>query len=304
MLLDEIIATLSDSNSSLTDALLKTKVLLYQLGKKDLVPWVNNEIKGYGDEAEVPQYRIVRAEVRGHVISIGWRRPSYKLPIGHLTQEQQEIFTRREIRNSIQGIEAACRNYRVKGTAGGLKINIATELCVLFDKAFEAGAHCDSAWSEINMVEFENILHEVRSRVLDFALELKDAIGSDVSEQDLPKKANEAHADRLFNQAIYNTGSGIVIVGSHDIQIGVRRDDVEGLIDQIKKLGYEQKDLDALRQAVLEDKAAGRKPDITEGKTGAWVTEAFKKAGKGLVTTGVKVAVKVITEAIRHYAGA
>jgi hypothetical protein len=40
MLLDEIIELLSSEQHSLTEALLKTKVLLHQIGKKDLAGWV------------------------------------------------------------------------------------------------------------------------------------------------------------------------------------------------------------------------------------------------------------------------
>ena len=50
MLLDDIIAILSDENGTLNSALLKTKVLLHSLGKKDLAAWVTNELKGYADE--------------------------------------------------------------------------------------------------------------------------------------------------------------------------------------------------------------------------------------------------------------
>jgi hypothetical protein len=50
MLLDDIIAILSDSKGSLTDALLKTKVLLHQIGKKELAAWVTNELSDYPDD--------------------------------------------------------------------------------------------------------------------------------------------------------------------------------------------------------------------------------------------------------------
>ena len=59
MLLDEIIARLGDEKSSLTDALLKTKILLHQIGKKELVGWVNNELNGYPDVAALPKYRFI-----------------------------------------------------------------------------------------------------------------------------------------------------------------------------------------------------------------------------------------------------
>jgi hypothetical protein len=44
MLIDEIIALLSAGEGKTTEALLKTKILLHQIGKKALVGWVNNEL--------------------------------------------------------------------------------------------------------------------------------------------------------------------------------------------------------------------------------------------------------------------
>jgi len=45
-LLNEIIDALSSQESSLTGALLKTKVLLHHIGRKELVEWVNHELNG------------------------------------------------------------------------------------------------------------------------------------------------------------------------------------------------------------------------------------------------------------------
>jgi AbiTii len=49
MLADDIISLLSDEKSSLSEALLKTKVFLYQIGKKELAEWVNHELNSYPD---------------------------------------------------------------------------------------------------------------------------------------------------------------------------------------------------------------------------------------------------------------
>jgi hypothetical protein len=65
MLLDEIIATLSDEKGSLTSVILKTKVLLHSIGKKDLATWVTHELKGYPDEESIPEYRRISSEVHG-----------------------------------------------------------------------------------------------------------------------------------------------------------------------------------------------------------------------------------------------
>jgi len=46
-MLNELVARLSGDQPSLTDALMKTRVLLHQIGQKELVGWVNLELTGY-----------------------------------------------------------------------------------------------------------------------------------------------------------------------------------------------------------------------------------------------------------------
>lgn len=60
-IVDETIELLSSSNGILTDALIKTKVLLHKIGHKELVIWVNKELNGYNKNDELPSYRIIPA---------------------------------------------------------------------------------------------------------------------------------------------------------------------------------------------------------------------------------------------------
>jgi len=52
-LIDEIIEILSSDSGKLSDALIKTKVLLHKIGHKELVPWVDSELKGYPDRDSI-----------------------------------------------------------------------------------------------------------------------------------------------------------------------------------------------------------------------------------------------------------
>ena len=53
-LVDELVDLLSDESTSLSAALLKTKVLLHKIGHKELVEWVNHELNGYEDKDSLP----------------------------------------------------------------------------------------------------------------------------------------------------------------------------------------------------------------------------------------------------------
>jgi hypothetical protein len=301
MLLDDIIDILSDTKGSLTDALLKTKVLLHQIGKKDLAAWVNNELKGYPGE-NVPDYRIVSAEVRGHVVSFRQEARNYLLPILHLTQEQQDNLRIMKCQMSIEAIEESIKRHRIKSSAKLIR-SLPPEYGVLLQEALAPGTNVISAWCQINMVDVANILTEVRSRLLDFTLELRDVVGIDVPEKELAEKAATADTEKMFTTAVYGTGHTIII-GSHHIQaVTNQKDDIEGLLSEVAKLGFQQAELDELRKAVIEDKSKGRTPDVTEGETTKWYTKALKEAGKGVVKAGVDVVSSVIVKALGHYTG-
>jgi hypothetical protein len=62
-LLDEIIGLLSSEGAPLTEALLKTKVLLHIIGRKELAEWVNSELNGYRETDTLPSYRTLRGEI-------------------------------------------------------------------------------------------------------------------------------------------------------------------------------------------------------------------------------------------------
>jgi hypothetical protein len=300
VLLDEIVAILSDEKGTLNSALLKTKVLLHTIGKKDLASWVNHELKGYPDEDSIPEYRWVSAEVHGHVASIAWHMQDAKLPIMHLSEKQQKNLTSMGCTMSISSIEEAVEAYRKKPSAGLMR-PLPPEYGSLFKKVMQSGVNVISAWCEINMIQVEGILTEVRSRLLDFALELRDVVGPDTPENELASKVANVDTEKMFTTAVYGSGNTIII-GSHSFQaINNQKDDIEGLIAAIGQLGFQQPMLLELREAVEQDQQTGKEPNVAEGKTGEWFGKALKEAGKGIVKAGVDVVSTVIVKALKAY---
>ena len=106
MLIDEIIELLGDSSQNLTEALLKTKILLHQISKKELVEWVNSELNGYSEEAALPGYRVIRTRVLANVSNPAMRYTSHPIPIGHLKPKQREPLEKSEIRDALAVVVA------------------------------------------------------------------------------------------------------------------------------------------------------------------------------------------------------
>ena len=61
----KIIKDLANGVVDTQTALKRTKVLLQDLGDKDLLNWVSYEIGGYPDDSDVPEYRVVSGQLYG-----------------------------------------------------------------------------------------------------------------------------------------------------------------------------------------------------------------------------------------------
>ena len=297
-LLDEIVDLLS-SSGSLETVLLKTKVLLHQIGHKELVPWVNNEVNGYPDDADLPPYRTVSAQPCAHIQYGYTQHTNYVLPMYQLTEKQKETVSKMKITSSIGTVEQQVKTYRENQK--GLIRALPPEFGTFFQKEL-TDTHIISIWCAINMADMEGMAIHVRSRLLDFALELQGVVGVNAEPKDLIAKAATADAGQMFRTAVFNISGGTAIFGGSNIQVNNQKDDIEGLLKEVAKLGYEQKELEELRQAVIEDKSKNATPTVIDGETGKWYVNALKKVGKGAVKVGVDVATSVIVKALEHYA--
>ncbi len=110
MLIDDIVQLLSNEKASLTDALLKTKLILHQINKKELAVWVNNELNGYPPDAELPDYRLLNSIVMGNLIAPGWTVSRQALPIQHLDLAIREKLERAEMRESLAVLQKMSTN--------------------------------------------------------------------------------------------------------------------------------------------------------------------------------------------------
>lgn len=152
-LLNELIATLSAEQPNLTDTLMKTKVLLHRLGRKDLAEWVNLELNGYPDAVSVPDYRVADAHVKGVVGNAAYTYNDHPLPTFHLDQRVRNRFEKLEMRDSISVLEGLARNDK-----NGLSRPIPLELNRFLDKALTGGYKVQQARCDIGVGRLSQIL--------------------------------------------------------------------------------------------------------------------------------------------------
>jgi len=299
-LLDEIIETLSSQDGNLNEALLKTKVLLHRIGKKDLVDWVNKELNGYPDDS-VPHYRNVSCEVRADVWTPGWQIKSHPIPIAHLTTNEQKSLTEFVMRDSIATIEEALR----KPVEGRRLIQmLPMEAMPRLSEGLAGGAAVQQAWCEINMRQVDNIIVQVRSRLLDFVLELNDGLGDVPEDGDLKTKAGSMDTTGMFNNAIFGPNTTI-LVGDHGVQRAqntVTQGNLEELAGALTHVGIPPDEIEKLRQAITKDQHDGAAPSM-DGETGTWYKNLLGRAAKGTLGVALEVVAGEGFKALAKYLG-
>jgi hypothetical protein len=300
MLLDEIIAILSDTKGSVTGALLKTKVLLHKIGRQDLVPWVSNELTGYPDD-NVPDYRILCTEVRGQVQTFRLLAKNQPLPILHLSEDVQKFLTRYPMTSSLQVIEESIQQR--KTDSGEVHVQLPLEIVTLINPALGPGVGVISAWRRLDITEIDSVLVEVRSRLLDFALGLQDVVGEDATK--LGQKIVGEEAGKLFEMKIIGSGNNVYFAhnSTQIVTVTNTKGDIEGLIQVLAKVGIPEDELKGLRTAIAHDEKKGLTPVISEGKTGHWFTKLLGRAANKTLDVGVDLVSSTVAKTLAAYGG-
>ncbi|AYY59867.1 hypothetical protein [Burkholderia multivorans] len=299
-LLKDIVTLLSDKDGSLTDALLKTKVLMHRIGHKELAGWVNDELNGYAADKPVPDYRTIRVRLHGNVSNMAWRHTGTQLPIAHLPKEVQERFCIEKLRQSIQVLE------QLSKSDGSLSRPIAPEwYSTLAKGAIESSFHIDSAWVQFEPTQIVNALIEVRSRLLDFALNLQGELG-DVAEDNMKEAAKGVDAAGMFASAVFGDNATVVIGSNNETTITntVTKGDFTALAKAFKDTGVSETDVDELKAAIDGDNPG----TVTETKqfgpkVKAWMAKMSQKAIDGAWSIGIGAAGNLLADALGRYYG-
>jgi hypothetical protein len=206
MLLDEIIELLGDEKASLSGSLLKKKILLHQIGQKDLSVWVNNELNGYPDGSTLPPYRIIPSQVLANFANITTRYSSHPLPLGHLKTEERDALEKTRMWQSLPVLEQLISSSK----NGRISRPIPIELNRSLGEQLHPSFGIDSAWCVSSIHDVKGICAQVRSRLLDFMLELRDTVGETATQAELREKSTDA--GNMFNNAIFGAGSNTTIL--------------------------------------------------------------------------------------------
>jgi AbiTii len=294
-LLDEIIDAAVDEKVPIGTLLRKCLVLEQQVKNEKFRAWLDHELDGYDQMEELPPYRVFNCENKGLFIGTGVSLEDQPIPV-QLMEEQH----RKLVRNAYLQQPAASYEGRPKNAAAVFPWNpsLTTKYQTKFFK--DKDLVLNRAWQEIPGSVLVGLLEQIRTRVLRFALELKDNLPPNAAD---PKQVSPAIIERSVVNNIYG---GNILIASHAENISqmahttIAVGDTEGLKRALSTLGVTDEGLKKLEADIKADKTNGQ-PSIGPRIKG-WLANIGQYLGKEGAKAGIDVTKKLATKWIlQHY---
>ena len=298
-LIGEIIEILSSNEVNLATALLKTKVLLFQLGEKEPMGWVNNELKGYASEDNLPSYRILNVVVKGNITNMVYRYQSLVLPTMHLDKKYQDRLTKQYLMESIAVVEQYTNQK-------DLQITVAPEFHHLLSKGFDSSYHVEHAWGIHSAGAMTQVLTEVTTRLLDFLLDLSERFPEEMAPDEMKTRAKEVGVSDIFNNTVFGDNATIVVgdSNSQNTQNTVVKNDMDSLFQELINNKVSEEDITQLREAITIDADS---EEVASGKIGKkvtkWIGTMVAKAVDTTWKVNVGAASGLLASAVSKYYG-
>ena len=206
----KIIKELANNEVSLEVGLRRLMIISSDIKNIELKKWASKELSGYGEEDELPVYRLIDS---GHINYSGIKgrlqMTNQTLPVAAFPSEYREILLKPlDVRDSIAKIESIVSQ----------KETVTTDITILGEALYKAqGIQAYSIRQVYDSMQFKGILDKLATSLLEIYIELDTELGNlddlDVSVGDVNlDKLNEA-TQRIINIDASGDGASINIIG-------------------------------------------------------------------------------------------
>jgi hypothetical protein len=281
-----------NSNISIVQLLRKSLLISKKLNLTDFEKWINNELNGYDSVEEIPNYRIVRGDIKAFNPYNGiW------MPIYFEDSEEAEQLSSRKISQKITELEK-------------LTVKEKHQLHVPFSKELEAKLVKRLKVPSTPVLIIPNtsvfgIIESVRNIILDWTLKLEeqgilgDGIKFSEEEKTTALTSNQINITN-FQGFIGNITNSSIIQKN---KLEVRKNDIESLKKYlINELEIPVSDVDELEEAIKKDDIPKEKDKFGKNVSN-WIGKAISKVASGTLNLAISTAANVLGTAISKYYG-
>lgn len=294
-LITEIQSLAASESSNIADLLRKCLVVSKKLKLPEFEKWVDSELNGYENPADVPEYRFIRC-------TLHLRNPYHGLiPLGIEDPKIENHFSNVPIVQSVGSIKSLLD----KNESGHLTIPFSGEESLMISRS--NGCHGLPPVRQASVSHVHGILDSIRNKILQLALGFEEVgiIGEGMSfSNDEKKQASELQNINIENfQGVFGNVSDSTVNQTNTIEI--KKNDFESLARHLKdELGVEFADIGSLQNAIEEDAKVSTPDNNSFGtKVSEWVGYMVSKAASGSWNVGVGAAGGFLANALTKFYG-
>jgi hypothetical protein len=290
-----------DSKVHLPDLLRKCKVLAARLGNPEFKSWVDAELNGYGEKENLPSYRSFRVESHGNFSGfMGSGLQNASIPLSCLPAQFRDMLFIHHSREPISSLADLVS----KEGSGSFRVPWPADLVAHVGQDIYQDMNCLSAWQVIPRGGVVGMLDTVRTRVLNFVLEIEsDAPDAGEAAPGVHPVPQE-RVNQVFHTEIYGN-VGNVAAGSEGFSQSsvttIAQGDFNSLRTYLTNLGVGPAELVELEDATAKDRTS--RQDGMGEQTAKWLGKMISRASSGALKVGTTVATTLLTKAIAQYLG-
>jgi hypothetical protein len=257
----------SSGTTALPDVLRKARMVATKLKLTEMNAWIEYELHGYPDEAEIPKYRILQGDVRANNHINGFLMPVRFINDPELQNKISECHIRQSI-GSLHEVIASAPEY--------VQVRYSEHELMNYRRIFKE----DLAFMPFRKLEkpqVTSIFDAVRNRILDWTLRLEaeGILGEGLTFT--PQEKDRAAAMTSINIGSVENFQGVMgsISGST-----LHIDNIAGVDAALKSQGFTPEERTEIQQLIAEHKGAPREGKLAVAKRGIqWVVEHADKLG-------------------------
>jgi hypothetical protein len=191
------------------------KILAARLDHRAFKNWIDQELNGYENQEQLPDYRILRGlGCRGHFLGpFGSGLKNAPIPMLSLPEWFIEAISTKYVLQSISEIENMVNQANQSNTSI-LRSPWDADAVAIFGKNIYKDMTCGQAWTDVPTYSLVAILNTVKSRILDFVLEIEteapDAGEAEPGEKPLPERV----INFFFDTCILHQNNQTALSGS------------------------------------------------------------------------------------------
>lgn len=213
-LLREIQDSAIDSKADLASLLRKCKVLAARLGSAEFRAWVDSELSGYQNVEDLPDYRILHVNSKGHFAGpFNSGINNADIPLFCIPEEYRVTISRSNIMEPVASIEALVAS----SDGGTCHEPWSPNFVAMVGRNIYQNMNCMQAWKVIPITALIGALDEIRNRILNFVIEIES---EDPNAGEAPANSANVPPERvhqIFNTYISGTVQNVA-TGGHDFQ--------------------------------------------------------------------------------------